>query len=198
MTLCVVKAEGISKELCGGCHVPRTGVIGLFKILSESAVSAGMRRIEAVCGAPSIELIQARDRQLLGAAHLLSARPDELELRLRALLDENRRLGREVDKWKQAAATGGGGADLMSQVKEVKGVKTLVMHLNDMDAKSLRAFFDQCGTNWAGIVVPTARQGSAGRRCHQRSTNASALEMSSSPLVGSGGGRPMACRGRCR
>jgi alanyl-tRNA synthetase len=150
----VVKAEGISKELCGGCHVPRTGVIGFFKILSESAVAAGVRRIEAVCGAPSVEVVQARERQLLGAAHLLSARPDELEARLRALLDENRRLGREVDKWKQAAATGGGGTDLMSQVKEIKGVKALVMHLSDMDAKSLRALLDQCRDKLgSGVVV---------------------------------------------
>ncbi len=150
----VVKAEGISKELCGGCHVPRTGVIGFFKILSESAVAAGVRRIEAVCGQPSVEVIQARERQLLGAAHLLSARPDELETRLRALIDENKRLGRDVDKWKQAAATGGGGTDLMSQAKDIHGVKTLVAHLTDMDAKSLRALLDQCRDKLgSGVVV---------------------------------------------
>lgn len=149
----VVHAEGVSKELCGGCHVPRTGVIGFFKILTESAVAAGVRRIEAVCGAPCVDILQARERQLLGTAHLLSARPDELETRLRALLEENRKLARDVSKWKQAAATGGGN-DLMSQVREINGVKALVMHLSDMDAKSLRALLDQCRDKLgSGVVV---------------------------------------------
>lgn len=150
----MVKAGGVSKELCGGCHVPRTGVIGYFKILSESAVAAGVRRIEAVCGAPCVEVLQARERQLLAAAHLLSARPDDLETRLRSLLDENKRLTRDVERWKQTAATGGGGGDIMSQIKDVKGIKTLILKLSDMDAKSLRALLDQCKEKiGSGVVV---------------------------------------------
>jgi alanyl-tRNA synthetase len=141
-------------ELCGGCHVSRTGVIGCFKILSESAVAAGVRRIEAVCGAPCIETIQAREGQLMASAHLLSARPDELEGRLRALLDENKRLAREVEKWKQAAATGGGGEDLMRRVQEISGVKALVAHLGGLDAKALRGVVDQCKDKiGSGVVV---------------------------------------------
>ncbi len=149
----VVQVGETSLELCGGCHVRRTGMIGVFKIISESAVAAGVRRVEAVCGAPAVETLQARERQLLGVAHLLSARPEELEARLRALLDENKRLSRDVDKWKQAAATGSG-ADLMSNVREINGVNALVLHLGEMDAKSLRAVLDKCKDKiGSGVVV---------------------------------------------
>lgn len=152
-TVRVVRAGERSLELCGGCHVPRTGVIGCFKILTESAVAAGVRRIEAVCGAPCIETIQAHEEQLMTAAQLLSARPDELENRLRALLDENKRLARDVEKWKQAAATGGG-SDLMNRVCEVGGVNTLVAHLGGLDAKALRSVLDQCKDKiGSGVVV---------------------------------------------
>ena len=190
----VVTAPGISKELCGGCHVPRTGVIGFFKILSESAVAAGVRRIEAVCGAPCVETLQARERQLIGAAHMLSARSDELETRLRALLDDNKRLSREVERWKQAAATGGG-TDLMGRVKEIQGVKTLVMHISDMDAKSLRALLDQCKDKiGSGVVVLGSDSGDkvalAAGVTKDLTTRISAGEIVSklAPLVGGGGG----------
>ena len=149
----VVKIGETSLELCGGCHVQRTGDIGCFKILSESAVAAGVRRIEAVCAASGIEVLQERDQQLLATAHLLSVRPDELETRLQTLLSENKRLSREVDKWKQAAATGSGD-DLMSNVSEIKGVKTLILQVDDMDAKNLRAVLDKCKNKiGSGIVV---------------------------------------------
>ena len=149
----VVKVGEASLELCGGCHVKRTGLIGCFKILTESAVAAGVRRIEAVCAAQAIETIQAHERQLMGAAQMLSTRPDELESRLRSILDENKRLSREVDKWKQAAATGSG-ADLMSNIQEINGIKALILHLGEMDAKSLRAVLDKCKDKiGSGIVV---------------------------------------------
>ncbi|MBW7863751.1 MAG: alanine--tRNA ligase [Candidatus Hydrogenedentes bacterium] len=148
-----VRVGGVSLELCGGCHVPQTGVIGCFKILSETALAAGVRRIEAVCGGPAIETIQERDRQLMAAAHLLSARPDALGERIRALQDEIRRLGRELDKWKQAAATGSG-ADHMGKVAEVGGVKVLALQLDGQDAKGLRAVLDQMKDKiGSGVVV---------------------------------------------
>ncbi|MFA7692877.1 MAG: alanine--tRNA ligase [Candidatus Hydrogenedentales bacterium] len=149
----VVQTPGISKELCGGCHVSRTGVIGLFKILTESAIAAGVRRIEAVCGAPAIEAIQEHERQLSASTQLLSTRPDQLEDRIKMLLADNKRLDREVAKWKQQAATGGG-TDLMNQVQDIKGVKALVLHVKEMDAKSLRALLDQSRDKLgSGVVV---------------------------------------------
>ena len=148
-----VRVGEISLELCGGCHVPNTGVIGCLKLVSEGALAAGVRRIEAVCGDVAVEAIQARDDQLMAAAHLLSARPDALEERIRALMDENRKLTREVDKWKQAAATGGG-ADHMSRAVDVNGVKVLALQLDGLDAKGLRAALDQFKDKLgSGVVV---------------------------------------------
>jgi len=148
-----VRVGEISLELCGGCHVPNTGVIGCLKLVSEAALAAGVRRIEAVCGDAAIEAIQAREGQLMAAAHLLSARPDALEERIRALMDENRKLSREVDKWKQAAATGGG-TDHMSRAVDVNGVKVLALQLDGLDAKALRVALDQFKDKiGSGVVV---------------------------------------------
>jgi alanyl-tRNA synthetase len=149
----VVSVGDFSKELCGGTHVPRTGVIGCCKILTETSVSSGVRRIEAVCGEPCVDAIQARDRQLGHAAHLLSANPDQLEERIRALMDENRRLQREVEKWKQAAATGAS-VDYMSQVQDVQGVKVLAVQVDGQDANGLRTLLDHLRDKiGSGVVV---------------------------------------------
>ncbi len=190
----VVKVGEASLELCGGCHVKRTGLIGCFKIISESAVAAGVRRIEAVCAAQAIETIQERERQLMAISHILSARPDELESRLRALLDENKKLSREVDKWKQAAATGSG-SDLMNNVREINGIKALVLHLGEMDAKSLRAVLDKCKDKiGSGVVVLGSDGGgkvalAAGVTADLTSRiSAGDIVAKLAPLVGGGGG----------
>ena len=149
----VVTVGDFSKELCGGTHVPRTGVIGLCKILSEASVSSGVRRIEAVCGEPAVDALHARERQVLSAARLLGANPDSLEDRVRALVEDNRRLQREVEKWKQSAATGGGG-DHLSKVQDVGGIKLLALQLDGMDAEGLRMAMDSLRDKLqSGVVV---------------------------------------------
>jgi alanyl-tRNA synthetase len=149
----VVQTGDKSKELCGGCHVRNTGVIGICKILSDSAIAAGVRRIEAVCGESCLDMLQERERQFQTVLQTLSARPDEVEKRLHGLIEENKRLQREVEKWKQTAATGSG-KDLMSQVKEIKGLKVLIIQLADLDAKSLRTVLDQYKDKLgSGVVV---------------------------------------------
>lgn len=190
----MVSTGDFSKELCGGCHVPRTGVIGFFKILSESAVAAGVRRIEAVCGAPSVEVVQARERQLIAAAQALSTRPEDLESRLRALLEENKKLTREVERLKQAVATGGG-ADLMSHSQEINGVKCLVLQAPDMDPKSLRVLMDQCKDKLgSGVVVLGSNTGDkvalVAGVTNDLTSRISAGDIVSrlAPLVGGGGG----------
>ena len=152
-TVRVVKVGDISMELCGGTHVGRTGVIGYFKILSEASVAAGIRRIEAVCGDRSVETVQARERQLVGTAQLLNAPVDKLQERVQALLDENKRLGREVTRWKQAAATGGS-VDYMSRVQEVNGVKLLATDVPGQDAAGLRMVLDNLREKLdSGVIV---------------------------------------------
>lgn len=149
----VVSVPDISMELCGGTHTKSTGVIGYCKILSESSVSSGVRRLEAVCGEPCVEALQARERQLMQTAHLLSAKPDDLEERVQALLEENKRLARDVEKWKHAAATGAS-VDYMSQVREVKGVKVLAVVVEDQDVASLRALMDHLRDKLgSGVVI---------------------------------------------
>ncbi len=137
----VVQVGDISMELCGGTHVPRTGAIGYFKILSESSISAGVRRIEAVCGEPCVNVIQAREGDLNAVAQLLNSGLDEVPARVQALIDENRRLAREVAKWKQAAATGGA-IDYMSKVLDIGDVKLLAVEMDGQDPAGLRAALD--------------------------------------------------------
>ena len=152
-TVRVVRIGDTSMELCGGCHVARTGVIGYCKILSETSVAAGVRRIEAVCGDVCVDVLQARDQQLASAALLLNTSVDEVEARLQALLEENKRLGREVAKWKQAAATGAS-VDYMSQVQEIKGVRLLAIEVEGQDASGLRLVMDKLRDKIAsGVVV---------------------------------------------
>jgi alanyl-tRNA synthetase len=149
----VVTVGDVSMELCGGTHVPRTGVIGYCKILSEAAVSSGVRRIEAVCGEQAVDALQSRERQLTRAAHLLSANVDTVEDRVKALMDENRRLAREVDKWKQAAATGGA-VDYMARVAEVGGLKLLATEVEGQDAEGLRMVLDSLRDKLgSGVIV---------------------------------------------
>jgi alanyl-tRNA synthetase len=137
----VVRVGDISIELCGGCHVPRTGVIGCCKILSEASVAAGVRRIEAVCAEPCIELLQGRETQLIRTALLVNCNADDLESRVRALIEENKRLSREMAKWKQAAVTGAS-VDYMARVQDLNGVKLLATEIADQDPAGLRLVLD--------------------------------------------------------
>lgn len=190
----VIRIDDISMELCGGTHVGRTGIIGCFKILNEASISSGVRRIEAVCGEPCIETIQARDRCLLGIAHMLSAKPDTLEERIRTLLDENRRLARDVEKWKQAAATGAA-VDYMSQVQEVNGVRLLAAVAEGQDTAGLRALMDHLRDKLgSGVVVLGAADGDKASLCVGVTKDltgcirAGDIVKRIAPIVGGGGG----------
>ena len=152
-TVRVVRVDETSMELCGGCHVAQTGVIGYFKVLAESSIASGVRRIEAVCGEPCIAVLQERDRALSHIAHLLNTNLDEVPGRLESLMDENKRLGREVAKWKQAAATGGA-SDHLSKVQEVGDVRLLAIEVADQDSKALRLVLDNLRDRLgSGVVV---------------------------------------------
>ncbi|NIA14987.1 MAG: alanine--tRNA ligase, partial [Nitrospiraceae bacterium] len=152
-TVRVVRVDDISMELCGGCHVGQTGVIGYIKILAESSIASGVRRIEAVCGEPCVDVIQERDRALSRIAYLLNTNLEDVPGRLESLMDENKRLGREVAKWKQAAATGGA-IDHLSKVQEVGGIRLLAIDVADQDAKALRLVLDNLRDRLgSGVVV---------------------------------------------
>ncbi len=149
----VVQVDDISKELCGGCHVPATGVIGYFKILNESSIASGVRRIEAVCAEASAEAIQSRERAAQDAALILKASVLDLPQRVSSLQDEIKKLQREVSKWKQAAATGGG-VDYLAQVQELNGLKLLATEVDGQDAEGLRLLMDKLRDQLqSGVVV---------------------------------------------
>jgi alanyl-tRNA synthetase len=123
-----------SLELCGGTHVRRTGEIGLFKIVSEGAVAAGIRRVEALCGEAALKHIEAAERTLAEAAAVLKAQPSELPARVAALLEEKRRLERELSDARRRLATGGAA----SEVEQVNGLRLAARDLGETPARELK------------------------------------------------------------
>jgi alanyl-tRNA synthetase len=133
---------GSSRELCGGTHVARTGDIGLFRIVSEGGVAAGIRRIEAVAGTVALALVQQESDRLARVAAALKAQPAEIEAKLAQLAETVKALEREAAKHKAKLAASHGD-DLASTAVDVKGVKVLAARLEGADAKTLRDTMDQ-------------------------------------------------------
>jgi alanyl-tRNA synthetase len=131
-----------STELCGGTHVRRTGDIGFFKITSESAVAAGVRRIEAVTGDAAYRHVAEREGMLTETASALRVAPAELPGRVATLLDERRKLEREVSELRQKLAAGGGGASAAPEAKEIAGVRLATRKLDGVPAKELKPLVD--------------------------------------------------------
>ncbi|GAA4771633.1 alanine--tRNA ligase [Novosphingobium ginsenosidimutans] len=146
-----------SVELCGGTHVRATGDIGLFRIVSESAVSSGVRRIEAMTGEGAFRYLAGREDALKGAAAVLRTTLDDVEARVAALLDERRKLERELAEAKKALALGGGSAVAASADEEVGGVKFSGQVLDGLDPKELRGLLDQAKARLgSGVAVIVA------------------------------------------
>ena len=138
----VVTMGNFSKEVCGGTHVTRTGDIGCFKIISESATSQGVRRIEAVTGRAGMDYVRDRIRQLDQAAASIKVTPDLLEKRLLALLEDNKKLERECVKLKQRVSQAQSDS-VLDQVKDFGSFKLLATVLEDMDRDALRDSMDR-------------------------------------------------------
>jgi len=133
------EARPFSVELCGGTHVRRTGDIGLFKIVSEGAVAAGVRRIEALTGEAAREHLLAEEHLLKEAAATLKTNPAELPARLNALLEDRRRLERELAEARQALVSGAGGK---AETKQVNGIAVVAKRLDGVPSGDLRAMVD--------------------------------------------------------
>lgn len=129
--------NNFSVELCGGTHVERTGDIGLFRIISESGVAAGVRRIEAITGERALQLFDDLESLVDSAVHALKANRETLTEKLDGLVAQNRKYEKEIAALKTKLATAGSG-DVTSQAQDVNGVKVLVLNLEGADAKSLR------------------------------------------------------------
>src|SRR5690606_8862796 len=154
----VLRMGDASTELCGGTHVSRTGDIGLFKIVSEGGVSAGVRRIEAVTGQGALDRVATEERRLAETAQLLGGTPAEAADKLRALLERQKKLERELDSLKARAASGAT-ADLAAGAVDVGGIKVLAARLEGFDAKALREAVDRLKQQLGDTVVVLAGAG---------------------------------------
>jgi alanyl-tRNA synthetase len=151
----VLSIGDFSIELCGGTHVERAGDIGLFKILSESGVAAGVRRIEAVTGKTAFEWVVHVDQVLRDIASMLRGSREDVDEKVRELLERSRRLEKEVQALKSKLASGQGG-DLTSQAREVGGIKVLAAQIDGADARSLRDAVDSLKNKLGSSVVVLA------------------------------------------
>jgi alanyl-tRNA synthetase len=151
----VLSIGEFSMELCGGTHVERAGDIGFFKIISESGVAAGVRRIEAVTGQAAYDWVVRTDHTLRDVASMVRASREDVDEKVRELVERARRLEKEVQQLKSKLASGQGG-DLSVQAKSVGGVKVLAAQIESADVKALRDAVDQLKHKLGSSVVVLA------------------------------------------
>ncbi|MBI3731700.1 MAG: alanine--tRNA ligase [Burkholderiales bacterium] len=151
---------GSSRELCGGTHVSRTGDIGLFKIVAEGGVAAGIRRVEAVTGEVALTLVQNLNSRINEAAAALKTQPEELTLRIGQVQDHVKALEKELATLKSKMASSQGD-DLVSQAVDVKGIKVLAATLQGADVTALRETMDKLKDKLktAAIVLAAVNDG---------------------------------------
>ncbi|HET7065172.1 MAG TPA: alanine--tRNA ligase [Rudaea sp.] len=198
----VLKLGDFSTELCGGTHVGRTGDIGLFKIVAESGVASGVRRIEAVTGAGALTHVRAEEAQLGQVADLLSASGGDIIEKLRQVFDRQKKLERELESIKAKAASAAS-VDLAAGARDVNGIKVIAARLDGADVKTLRDSVDQFKVKLVDCVVLLAG-GSDGKVALVAGVNGKALgKVKAGELVahvaqqigGKGGGRPDMAQG---
>jgi alanyl-tRNA synthetase len=150
-----VLSIGSSKELCGGTHVGRTGDIGLFKIVSEGGVAAGVRRVEAVTGDNALAMVQAQQSLLNTLTGTLKVQPHEVAGRIAQVMDNVRALEKELARLKSKLAASQGG-DLAAQAVEIKGARVLATALDGADVPTLRETMDKLRDKLGSAVIVLA------------------------------------------
>ncbi len=137
----VVTIGDFSRELCGGTHSNRTGDVGLFKIVSETGIAAGVRRIEALTGSGAVEYVRKHERVLQKVAAAVKGSPEDVDEKVEKLITQIKKLEREIESLKTRMATGG--SDLMEQVREISGIRVLATRPGVGDPRSLREIGDR-------------------------------------------------------
>jgi len=194
--------EVFSLELCGGTHVQRTGDIGAFTIVAESGIAAGVRRIEALTGAAANNWFASNTQLINQLAGLVKASREQVAEKVKAVVERNRSLERELDQLKAKVAASQG-ADLASQAIEINGVKVLISTLEGVEAKSLRDAMDQLRNKLgSGVVMLAVVQGDkasvvAGvtQDLTSRVKAGDLIRHTASAMSGKGGGRPDMAQG---
>src|SRR5450830_568319 len=188
---------GSSRELCGGTHVSRTGDIGLFKIVAEGGVAAGIRRVEAVTGEVALNLVQTLNNRVNEAAAALKAQPEELTVRISQVQDHVKALEKELASLKSKMASSQGD-DLVSQAVDVKGIKVLAAVLEGADVTALRETMDKLKDKLktAAIVLASVVDGKVSLIAGVTADSTSKIKAGelvnfvAQQVGGKGGGRP--------
>ncbi|MFZ6754402.1 alanine--tRNA ligase [Undibacterium sp. Dicai25W] len=188
---------GTSRELCGGTHVSRTGDIGLFKIVAEGGVAAGIRRVEAVTGEVALNLVQSLNNRVNEAAAALKAQPEELTLRITQVQDHVKSLEKELAALKSKLASSQGD-DLVAQAVDIKGIKVLAAVLEGADVTALRETMDKLKDKLktAAIVLASVNDGKVSLIAGVTADSTSKVKAGdlvnfvAQQVGGKGGGRP--------
>ena len=193
----VLSMSEFSVELCGGTHVSHTGDIGLFKIISESGVAAGIRRIEAVTAEHALEWIDQTESQLSEVSKMLKGNRENISSRVSQLMEKNRSLEKELEQLKGKLASSQG-SDLSSQAVDVNGIKVLAANLEGADVKTLRDTLDQLknklGTSAIVLAAVNGEKVSLVAGVSKDATNkikaGDLVNSVATQVGGKGGGRP--------
>jgi alanyl-tRNA synthetase len=152
-TVRMVTINSVSAELCGGTHTKRSGDIGLVKLLAESSVAAGIRRIEAVTGEEAVRLIKQEEQALLAVSKLIKVQPDEIVPKISKMLDDYKKLQKEIETMKKKMSAGTVDS-LLTRVREIKGVKVIAAPVDAHDAETLREQADRIRDQIkSGVVI---------------------------------------------
>jgi alanyl-tRNA synthetase len=197
----VVTIGGFSRELCGGTHSERTGDLGLFKIVSETGVAAGVRRIEALTGADAIRYVRKREGALQKVASLIKSSPDDVGEKIEKVMNQAKRLEREIVSLKTKMTTGG--IDLMEQTREIHGVRVLAVKPGVGEPRNLREIGDRFkGKIGSGLVfLAGEHRGRAAmvlmitRDLTDRFNASTIMKNLAAKVGGTGGGRPDMAQG---
>jgi alanyl-tRNA synthetase len=193
----VVSIPDFSKELCGGTHVSRTGDIGVCKVVHESSISAGVRRIEAITGERAVERYQQANDALKRIAELMRVSEPELFEQVEKMLAREHALEKQVDQLKNKVAQSAAG-DLESRARTIKSVRVLATQLDGMDRAQLRALADSLRNKWKTAVVVLASAEDSNVSIISAVTKDLTAKVHAGKLVGTvaqavggkGGGRP--------
>jgi len=154
-TVRVLKMSEFSVELCGGTHVKRTGDIGVFKIINETGIAAGVRRIEAVTGKGALAWLEHHEQQLNSIARLVKGSTDDASEKVKQLVERSKQLDKELSQLKAKLASSAG-SDLASQAQEINGIKVLAAKLDGADKKTLLSTMDQLKNKLGNAAVVLA------------------------------------------
>ncbi|MBK1648414.1 alanine--tRNA ligase [Rhabdochromatium marinum] len=193
----VLRMGDFSTELCGGTHVRAVGDIGLFKILSESGISSGVRRIEAVAGAPALHWVETEEARLQRIAELVKGTTQDVDEKVSQLAERARRLEKELEQLKGKLASAAG-SELADQAIDINGIKVLAAKLDGVDPKALRETLDQLKNKLgSGVLVLATEQGGkasliAGvtKDLTDRFKAGDLIKVVAAAVDGKGGGRP--------